>query len=625
MRKKRLIYFIGLLIILLLIVLNMSTIKKLGLRLISFFNYTIRIDKNVLESNRKTYLLTIKENELKDFIYDDHVKINEVYCGGENNNWIELYNPSNSYYDLDGNYLLINSVESIKKYPFSKRTISPREYFTINFSSKFETKYYTDLYSSIKVSKGDTVYFYNKHCILIDSVIIPLDFENKKSWARIPDGKQFQSSKMTKNKLNNKAGIVLMFDDKRIDNHFQYRDLFKKYDARLTFTININYKCQFYSENNPYGLITNFGDSLSDLQIYKLSQLILDGHEIGNHHFNHIKADEYVKEYGAEKYYQDQILSIDSIFKLKNLPLIKSFVYSNHKRNKLTDSIISLRYYNYRGVSDENVRFSWKNERLLSGFRLDHHAEDPAFMYDIIFYKMPNLISSENVMIMWGHGITNGYDLLKYYTSDRSLSLIIKRARELGLKLYTMSELYTSTKPLSISIKNKNYLEIQNISDSPIDLQGFYINKNRIKECSYQIKNSLILQPKQKIFVYFNTKSNTKSNSNLYTSYTISNHDRIYLFWPDNFTVLDRGIIGDENFVLDLPKEMKKNTIKTIRIFDCKNNVVNNEDFEWFSENRDIVSVNQLGIIEAQKIGKVEIAIKSKFSGYIYFAEIIVK
>lgn len=423
-----------------------------------------------------------------------------------------------------------------------------------------------------------------------------------------------------------------MFDDKRIDNHINYREVFSTFDARVTFNINAAYYCQFLERDNKYGLPTNFGDSLSPKQIYNYRLLINDGHEIGGHHYDHIWADEYIEQFGGDAYMQKQIFSLDSLFYENQFPKIRSFVYSGHRRNKQTDSLLNSRFFNYRGVYKRDYYFKWDNSRLIKGTRLDHEAEDPNFLYKLLFEKMPVAVDSSYVLVLYGHGVTSRSEVINRYTSTRTLKLLFARARELGLKIYTQSELFSLTKPLAITnilttnSRNDNqqagYFELKNISESSINIQGFHININRNKTTSLQIKDQYILQPKESLKVYF---GETHENSeDLFLGFPVSKSDRVYLLWPDFETVICRSLIGTEAFSVNPEILVQKEDVEKVLVYGLNDTILPNDDFEFFSSNNKIFTVDDYGVIKAMMAGSAELAIRSKFTGNIKTTMLVV-
>jgi peptidoglycan/xylan/chitin deacetylase (PgdA/CDA1 family) len=94
----------------------------------------------------------------------------------------------------------------------------------------------------------------------------------------------------------NKPGIALSFDDSyRIHEWYKYgKDLLGYYDVKATFNIN--------------GIHPLEGERMhTQEEIDKLLELQSNGHEIGNHGFNHRRATEYASKYGYEQWIEDEI------------------------------------------------------------------------------------------------------------------------------------------------------------------------------------------------------------------------------------------------------------------------------------------------------------------------------
>ncbi|GAB3640271.1 polysaccharide deacetylase family protein [Spirosoma arcticum] len=83
-------------------------------------------------------------------------------------------------------------------------------------------------------------------------------------------------------------GIALSFDDRFINEWYQLRPIFQKYNARATF------------------YITQF-DSLTPVEIAQLKTLQQDGHEIGCHGAIHTNSISYVRQNSMSQYLNDEI------------------------------------------------------------------------------------------------------------------------------------------------------------------------------------------------------------------------------------------------------------------------------------------------------------------------------
>lgn len=88
-------------------------------------------------------------------------------------------------------------------------------------------------------------------------------------------------------------GLALSFDDAAVDDWFAARPLLLQYGARVTFFV------------TRYHLMT-------DEERAELRALVADGHELGGHSVDHVRAPRYVEERGLGAYLAEQALpSID--------------------------------------------------------------------------------------------------------------------------------------------------------------------------------------------------------------------------------------------------------------------------------------------------------------------------
>jgi hypothetical protein len=78
-------------------------------------------------------------------------------------------------------------------------------------------------------------------------------------------------------------GFALSFDDRFIDEWFSLQLLFRQYDAQSTFYL-----------TQP--------DSLTKAEVYKLKQLVEDGHEVGCHGSLHLNATRYLLTHSRDSY-----------------------------------------------------------------------------------------------------------------------------------------------------------------------------------------------------------------------------------------------------------------------------------------------------------------------------------
>lgn len=218
-----------------------------------------------------------------------------------------------------------------------------------------------------------------------------------------------------------KGGIAVTWDDCYVDDWYNARDLFKKYNARCTF------------------FVSNF-TSLDEARVKKLLQLQEDGHEIACHTFSHKDAVLYNMDYGMESYIEKEILpELDSMRSRGFNP--EAFAYPFGSRNSETDEAL-LKYFRIlRGTSygNKGTLYSWGRTRILQGTGIDESYNVPI---ESIYSMLNEAGEGREVAVFYGHRITE--DTLNVpagTTTYKRLESILKKASDLGLTFFTASEL----------------------------------------------------------------------------------------------------------------------------------------------------------------------------------------
>jgi peptidoglycan/xylan/chitin deacetylase (PgdA/CDA1 family) len=121
-----------------------------------------------------------------------------------------------------------------------------------------------------------------------------------------------------------KGGIIFSFDDNYINEWFEFKKVFTKYQIKATFFIADSY-------------LLDSGD------IQKLKILEKEGHEIGCHGYRHLNCMDYVDS--IDKYVENEI--IPSVYLLeKNGFQLHSFAYPFGPSTDLIDSVL-LTHFDY--------------------------------------------------------------------------------------------------------------------------------------------------------------------------------------------------------------------------------------------------------------------------------------
>ena len=111
----------------------------------------------------------------------------------------------------------------------------------------------------------------------------------------------------TKKKVENRAGVVITFDDAFVDEWFDANQALKKYHWKATFNV-----CRI--------------DSIGTPQIQKLHQLQNEGHEIAGHGYHHYNAVKFTAANGIDEYLNKEINPMIASKKRKGFTMT-SFAY----------------------------------------------------------------------------------------------------------------------------------------------------------------------------------------------------------------------------------------------------------------------------------------------------------
>lgn len=215
-------------------------------------------------------------------------------------------------------------------------------------------------------------------------------------------------------------GIALTFDDDYVDNWYKYLPLLDSLGVKATFYISSYHK-------------------LSAAQIRKLGYIRQSGNEIGYHTTNHINIAKYLESHGEHEILQNEIYP--DLIKMQQegfYPVVFAYPYGSH--NNETDKFLKPYFKSLRALNGSpNLAKSLApsmNERLLFAMGMDVSGKRKEWMYD----EMLNSAKENgNCLVLVGHRIEEGDTKLK--VPLKRLLHIISKAKELGLRFYTVSEI----------------------------------------------------------------------------------------------------------------------------------------------------------------------------------------
>ena len=217
------------------------------------------------------------------------------------------------------------------------------------------------------------------------------------------------------------AGIVLTFDDDRVDNWFQYMPFLDSANVKATF-----YICKYHK--------------FTAEQKQKLAIMQSHGYEIAFHSVGHYDMLKYVYKY---KHTIDELMQneIESGLKQMNrdgfYPTTFAYPYGAH--NGIYDKML-MRYFKsvraLNGTADfsKSLAPTEKNDIL---FGLDIDKSGKRSEADIL-RLIQSAADNKNCAVLVAHDINNGKPLS---VSRELLQKIIDKVKALGLKYYTVSEI----------------------------------------------------------------------------------------------------------------------------------------------------------------------------------------
>lgn len=223
-------------------------------------------------------------------------------------------------------------------------------------------------------------------------------------------------------------GICVSFDDRTIEDWYRMRDLFKEYNASVTF------------------FVTQF-DSLSSSEVDMLRELEKEGHEIGSHGALHVISENYIKAYSYNQYLKNEIeASIASMRSQGFEP--KAFAYPYGAKYWFTDILLLDKFEVLRGVASiddehditsiDEIFYDFDDDRTLNAISMDQNSR---LTKDMIQKAMKRASDNKEVLLLYGHCPINNNDRSAYNFDIEFLKFILSEAKSNNLKHFKMSEL----------------------------------------------------------------------------------------------------------------------------------------------------------------------------------------
>ncbi|NLE64090.1 MAG: polysaccharide deacetylase family protein [Bacteroidales bacterium] len=225
-----------------------------------------------------------------------------------------------------------------------------------------------------------------------------------------------------------KGGIIFSFDDNYINEWFEFKKVFNKYQIKATFFIAHSY-------------LLDSGD------IQKLKILEKEGHEIGCHGYRHLNCMDYVDS--IDKYVENEI--IPAVYLLEKYGFqLHSFAYPFGPSTDLIDSAL-LTHFDYIRKATYNINdttidtyddifVSDNKTRISNAMGIDYN-------YNISFENLETALeraaNNNEILILYAHKID---DSKKDYSIEPAyLEKVFQLCNKYGLQSIRMKDIGTFT------------------------------------------------------------------------------------------------------------------------------------------------------------------------------------
>lgn len=223
---------------------------------------------------------------------------------------------------------------------------------------------------------------------------------------------------------------ILLTVDKPVDTWYYLKDFLKENNVKLTFYI------EMYQD-------------LQDTSKVKMKALMADGHEMAHHTSTHPHSDDYVKQYGIDAYMKKEIFAMtDSMKKDGFNPVTYAYPFGDcttELDTRLLEHFNSLRkvlgtYMNKRIADMDQVYFRYGDIKLFYGIGIDVRYNRSL---DEVFEALEKAKNSRQTVSLYCHYLSvdgKPHEGSDSHILEDDFKKIILKAKELGLRFYTASE-----------------------------------------------------------------------------------------------------------------------------------------------------------------------------------------
>jgi len=221
----------------------------------------------------------------------------------------------------------------------------------------------------------------------------------------------------------NRAGVVISFDDAYVDEWAMADQALKKYGWKATFCV-----CRI--------------DSIGKPEIGKLLQMQNEGHEIAGHGYHHYNAVKFTAANGIDAYLKQEIDPMRASMKRLSFN-VTSFAYPYGERSDSLDKALSPDYKIIRGRAfcgdaPEKEGCYFRGTKYMYAFDIDNnhiHFSIPYLLELLDYAKKQN-----KILILCSHRPVEKLTA-NYQTKIETLEFVCKYIKLNNMKFYTLSDL----------------------------------------------------------------------------------------------------------------------------------------------------------------------------------------
>ncbi|AHM61811.1 polysaccharide deacetylase [Flammeovirgaceae bacterium 311] len=225
-----------------------------------------------------------------------------------------------------------------------------------------------------------------------------------------------------------KAGICISFDDRSIREWYSLKELFARYNAKVTFFI-------------------SGAAALTAEEVQMLKELEQQGHEIGSHGALHVRARDYIREHSYQEYLENEVFSNTRALEEKGFtPTAFAYPYGSgywftdlmlEKHFRAVRRAVSAHTLRKLAAADDVFFAPGENQKLIAA-----NIDASSYMDEkIIVSAIQKAAAEKKVLLIFGHKPALSPKPGSYTFDITLLEHILREAGKQNLEFYRISDL----------------------------------------------------------------------------------------------------------------------------------------------------------------------------------------